>query len=459
MHLNERAACDELAARFFLSASDPPSRPVILAQLTHRHIVNVRILDAKPPRFVGGVTIRVEIHAMGPPSDRISRILRTVNRTRLVETAQRLIAVPSPTGHAGEVSDVLAEMLRSEGFSVERPTAGHPDAPAVVARWDTGRPGRTLQFDGHLDTVHLPFVPPQVMGDKLTGSGASDMKGGISAMIEALRVIRDADLLEGGAVLVTAHDLHEAPWGFGQQLDQMIRDGICGDGVLIPEPLCDHLPRIGRGSATWRLEFRRHGPPVHEVMRPEEPDVILAGAQWIQRLHEWDQRLAESIHPEAGRASVFVGQFHAGEIFNQFPQICWMEGTRRWLPESNRADVEAEFRSRVERFAAEHGLDVDLRFQVIRDAFWLDESHPIVRAFRDGYQAVCRRSISVGPKPFVDDGNSFYHLVRVPAITHGPRAGGQHTVHEWVSIDDLTRVAAVYAWTASEFCSVSPDRH
>jgi acetylornithine deacetylase/succinyl-diaminopimelate desuccinylase-like protein len=48
----------------------------------------------------------------------------------------------------------------------------------------------------------------------------------------------------------------------------------------------------------------------------------------------------------------------------------------------------------------------------------------------------------------VDDGNSFWALAQVPAITHGPRAGGQHTVSEWVSIDDLARVAALYALTA-----------
>lgn len=390
-------------------------------------------------------------------TERVERILRAVNRSRVLETAKRLIAVHSPTGSAGAVSDLLADMLRDEGFAVERHAAGHPDAPAVIVRWDTGRPGRTLQFDGHLDTVHLPFVPPEMNGANLLGSGASDMKGGIAAMIEALRVIREGELIEAGSILLTAHDLHEAPWGFGQQLDQMIRDGIHGDAVLIPEPLCDRLPRIGRGSATWRLELRRPGPPIHEVMRPNEPDVILAGAELIQHLHEWDRQLAQSVHPEAGRASVFVGQFHAGEIFNQFPQICWMEGTRRWLPDSKREEVEAEFRTRVEKFAGSRGLGHDLRFQVIRDAFWLDETHAAVAAFCRSYEAICHRSIPPGPKPFVDDGNSFYHLARVPAITHGPRAGGQHTVHEWVEVDDMVRVAAVYACTAAEFCKVPKD--
>jgi hypothetical protein len=61
--------------------------------------------------------------------------------------------------------------------------------------------------------------------------------------------------------------------------------------------------------------------------------------------------------------------------------------------------------------------------------------------------------LPLGPKPFVDDGNSFYGLGPIPAITHGPRAGGQHTVNEWVDIDDMVRVSALYALTAVVYCT------
>jgi acetylornithine deacetylase/succinyl-diaminopimelate desuccinylase-like protein len=381
------------------------------------------------------------------------RLGRAVDRRRLLDTATKLVAIPSRTGEAGAAADALAAILRDDGFAVERVAAGHDAAPAVVVRLDSGRPGRTLQFNGHLDTVHLPFVPPAVAGNLLTGSGASDMKGGLAAAVEALRVLRDSGALPGGAVLLTAHDLHEAPWGFGQQLDSLICAGVHGDAVLLPEPLSDRLPIAGRGAATWKVTLRRAGPPVHEVMRPpDEPNVLAAGAELVGRLMRLGERLGGKEDRHAGRETVFVGQVHGGEIYNQYPQECWLEGTRRWLPATTRREVEAEFRALVEGLAAETRTTAAVEFRFIRDAFRLESSPPLLPVFQVAYEAVGGRPLPIGPKPFVDDGNSFWGQKRLPAITHGPRAGGQHTVAEWVDIDDLVRIAYLYALTAVCFC-------
>ncbi len=389
-------------------------------------------------------------------SRQVQRLKAAVNRQRLVDTVVELLAIPSPTGQTSAVADRLAQLLAQDGFVVERPEGGHLAAPAVAVRWGSTRPGRTLQFDGHLDTVHLPFVPPCVEDDRITGSGSSDMKAGVAAAVEALRVLRDTDALAAGEILLTAHDLHEAPWGFGQQLDQLIREGYVGDAVLLPESTSEYLPVVGRGAATWKVTLRRVGPPVHEVARPlNEPSVIGAGARLVARLEQLSEHLAARSHALAGCESVFIGQIHSGEIYNQYPRECVLEGTRRWLPGTSQEEVEGTFRHLLAEVARDTGTSVEVDFHLVRDAFFLNQEDRLVSAFQRAYAAATGQCLPIGPKPFVDDGNSFWALGRVPAITHGPRAGGAHTLHEWVSLRDLERVAEVYALTAVAYCGCS----
>jgi acetylornithine deacetylase/succinyl-diaminopimelate desuccinylase-like protein len=390
------------------------------------------------------------------PAEIIQRLRLLINRERLVNTVVELVKIRSITGDAGAVLNRLGEMLAGEGFKVERPAGGHPQAPAVAVRLDSGKPGRTLQFNGHLDTVHLPFVPPEVQKDRITGSGSCDMKGGTAATVEALRILRDSGALTAGSVLFTAHDLHEAPWGDGRQLEALIRGGYVGDAVLIPEYLNAVIPVVGRGLATWKITIHREGPPIHEVMRPpDEPSVIDSAAELIARLRQFSSFLATKSDPEAGHETVFIGQVHAGEIFNQYPQECRLEGTRRWLPGARPQNVEQEFRGLVEQVAKRTRTTIDVEFKIVRDGFRLDRNDPLVASFQEAHAAASGgRTVPFGAKPFCDDCNTFWAVGSVPGITHGPNASGAHTLHEWVSIDDLVRVAHLYALTAISYCAM-----
>ncbi|MCL6504648.1 MAG: M20/M25/M40 family metallo-hydrolase [Pirellulales bacterium] len=383
----------------------------------------------------------------------VAEVRAALQPQRLRQTAVALVEVPSPTRQARAVADRLAELLQEDGFQVERPEAGWRESPAVACRYAAGLPGRTLQFNGHLDTVHLPFVPPRVDDGVLFGSGASDMKGGIAAAVEALRILRDTGLLRHGTVLLTAHDLHESPWGDGSQLDRLIDAGYVGDGVLLPEYLADRLPLAGRGMAVLRVRVSRPGEPVHEVLGgAEQPSVIAAGAELVRRLVALDGRLRAEAHPLAGRASVFIGRVASGEIYNQAPVEFVLEGTRRWLPGTAPAAVRDEFQRLLAEVAAASGTQIEGEFALGRDAFEIAPEDPLVQAFQAAYAAVCGAPLPVGAKPFVDDGNSFVSRGRVPAITHGPQALGAHTVNERVPLAELERIAVVYALTALAFC-------
>jgi acetylornithine deacetylase/succinyl-diaminopimelate desuccinylase-like protein len=372
---------------------------------------------------------------------------------RLLDMAMRLINVPSPTRSAAAAADCLEDILSSEGFDVSRPVAGWPESPAVVTTFDSGKDGRKLQFNGHLDTVHLPFVPARVENGKLYGSGASDMKGGLAAAIEAVMMLRDTDLLPGGSILLTAHDLHESPWGDGSQVRGLIEEGWSGDGVLLPEYLAAPLPVAGRGQSIIDLTISREGEPVHEVLGGiDQPQVIAAGAELVCQFRELDQQLSKHTHPLAGRESCFIGEIHAGEIYNQAPTTCRLAGTRRWIPGTDVNDVQKQYEEILSKIEQSFGVQIKGDFRASGHAYEIDISNPLVTAVQAASRVVSGSELPIGAKPFADDGNKFVNLAGIPAITHGPAALGAHTTSEEVPLAELERVAMVYAATAIEFC-------
>ena len=384
----------------------------------------------------------------------VKDISRAVDRDRLLSTAIDLISIPSPTRSADKISNRLSEILQNDGFAVERVEANWPKAPAVVVRFESGKRGRTLQFDGHLDTVHLPYVPPRIDNGILRGLGAADMKGGIAACVEALRALRETRALPAGEVLFTAHDHHEGPWGDKRQIKGLIDAGYVGDAVLFPEYLSNRLPLAGRGMAIFQMTIYRTGEAIHEVLRPADlPDVLGTGAKLIGQLGALGNQISANAHPYMGNDSVFVGQISSGEIYNQSPAQCHIQGTRRWVQPGYAPAARAELETLVERLAETSNTQIDLNWQTRADAFSVAETDPIVLAFQNAHRAIAGHPLPFGDKPFVDDGNRYAALADVPVLTHGPNARGAHTTDEWVPLDELVRVARVYALTAIGYCN------
>ena len=173
----------------------------------------------------------------------------------------------------------------------------------------------------------------------------------------------------------------------------------------------------------------------------------------IARLDRLDRTVSAKRDPFAGAESVFVGRVRGGSVYNEFPQTCLLEGTRRWLPGTDPAKAEAELRALFGALAAETGTTIAVEFRSMGPAFRLEATDPLVRSFQDAHEATAGHRLPLGGKPFVDDANAFWAKAGIPAITHGPRAGGAHTTDEWVDVDDLVRVAKIYALTAVDYCS------
>src|SRR5579871_3079562 len=157
------------------------------------------------------------------------KIVQAVDANAAASNAllERLVNINSGTLNPAGVRRV-ADMLRPEfealGFEVrwipmdEVHRAGH-----LVAQ-RKGTRGKRVLLIGHMDTVFEPTSPFQKFernGDSATGPGSSDMKGGLTIILSALKALRTADALDGSSITVFLTGDEEKP---GEPLSIARRD-------------------------------------------------------------------------------------------------------------------------------------------------------------------------------------------------------------------------------------------
>ena len=145
--------------------------------------------------------------------------------------------------------------------------------PVVVGR--LGRPGgRRILLVGHVDVVP-PGDPATWTGDpfsgevrdgRLYGRGACDMKGGVVAILAALRAVAASGAAErfDGEVLAVSVPSEEDG---GQGMLAAIRAGIVGDAAVITEPTGLDVVIAHAGALTFRLTVP--GRAAHASVRRE----------------------------------------------------------------------------------------------------------------------------------------------------------------------------------------------
>lgn len=385
-------------------------------------------------------------------------VTRQIEASRLRDLTLDLVRIPSPTGDCAVVAEAYAQRLRDIGLDVSvKQHDGHPRSPSVVAHLRGRSSGRTLQFDGHLDTIRAAHAPPGCDGTRIHGRGAADMKSGLAAVAEVARVLAELDERLAGDLLITAHGMHEAPWARGETLRQLIDAGHVGDAVVCAEGALSELPVVGKGLGIFEITIRREGDAVHEVAAPEGmPHPILVGHSLVEAMLEANRRFSETRLPLGlGSESYFIGQFEAGDFYNRVPTECRIVGTRRYAPNLAFSEVEAEFHAMMNRVARETGATVDSRFWRQRDGFELDPATPIAVALRNAYACVHGRQLPLVGMKYVADSSIFIREAGVPALQYGTGLARAHADHEWVDVQDIVDMAKVLLHTAIEFLGVA----
>jgi acetylornithine deacetylase len=392
---------------------------------------------------------------------RAARVLCQIDPEVLARDCLEYVSVKSETGHEGAGAEFLATLMRRHGWSVVSEDV-EPGRPNVTVHLPGAGGGPSLMFNGHVDTIPVgKSWPPRRDGGWIWGRGAEDMKGGLVAMVHAVRAIERAGLRLRGDVWLTGVVGHETPVGKKEgplRLIERIRGGVvCPDAILIVEG-----PRAiwsaSLGSAIFTLTLEADGGPVHTIKVPYKQNPVRWLARLLDEIDRLDDRLAAlAPHPLAGRDQVNVGIVSAGDYFNRLPVRLTVTGTRRWGPGRTVEDVRAELLDVGERVARASGLRCTLELAGTREPFETPRTHPLVQALERAGQQVEGCAPDVIGMGLVGDANLYVNEAGVPTVYYGPAYDTAHSDEERVEVDRLVELAGVYALAAIEFCGVQGD--
>jgi acetylornithine deacetylase/succinyl-diaminopimelate desuccinylase len=378
-------------------------------------------------------------------------VIGPVDEPRLARDALDLVSIRSWPGQESAVATAYAELLAGTGAAVELDTAVE-GSPSVIARLGSGG-SRCLQLAGHLDTVPIEHEAPVIRGDQLVGRGACDMKGGLAAIAETLRVLAPAIEELDGSILVTAYGLHEGAGSVPMHapLRGLLARGVRGDAAIVCEGPKGELPLAGKGSLIFRIAISR---PIrdsdHELRVGDTPNPIDAALRVVALLSE---RVGASLleHPALGRESVFVGAIHGGDLYNTLPRAVVLEGTRRYPAPRRFDEVRGELEAVCAAVEAATGTTIVLTCERSGQPFDVAAGAAIVGAVRDAHRTVTGRELALGHQLFASDVNHLASDHGIPVAAFGVDPGSGHSNPEHVSLAELADTVRIYADAAVRY--------
>lgn len=396
----------------------------------------------------------------------------------MVDDLRAMIRIPSITGSEESVATWAAEALRQLGLRVEtiRPDLAalrrdpawpgeempRSSLPVVVGR--VGRPGgRRIVLSGHLDVVP-PGDPGTWTADPwggeiregaMYGRGACDMKGGVAAILAAVRALGAAGDLErlGGEIIVALVPSEEDG---GQGTLAAIRAGATGDLAIITEPSDLDVVVAHAGAITFRLTVP--GRAAHASRRREGVSALdklwlLARALEVDETRRNDAETDPLMTALGLPYPTILGIVAGGEWASTVLDRVTADGRYGVRLGQSEADAEAELRACIaaacaaDDFLRDHPATVEIaggRFGSVR----IPSDHPLPVGLAETVEAVTGRRPALLGEPYGADMRLFVNVGETPCVIFGPgNVTVAHSADEHVplaQVEDCARVLA--AW-------------
>ncbi|MGH3473800.1 MAG: ArgE/DapE family deacylase [Aeromicrobium sp.] len=313
-----------------------------------------------------------------------------------------------------------------------------PGTPALILNGhvDVVPPGETEWWTGA-----DPWDLKEIDGSWY-GRGVCDMKGGVVAILAAVRAVGD-ELSRPFAVHTVIGEEDGGIGTFGT-----LRSGHTGEVCLIAEPTAGQIVSANAGALTFRLEVR--GLATHGSLAGlgvSAVDLLESVRASLRRLDE-KRNVAPPAPFKVRPWPISTGIVNAGDWASTVPEYLVAEGRFGVKPGESFDDAMAEFEQAVrdadDPWLREHPVEVSWpggRFA----AGSLPDGHP----FGDEVTAAVLAAGGDRPEligaPYGSDLRQ-YAAVGIPTVQFGPGTiQNAHALDEHVAIDDVVHCAETYA--------------
>ena len=383
-----------------------------------------------------------------------------------------LVSVPTenpPGRNYRACADLLENTLCQAGLGCERHVfrrapaktdASDETAVSLTASFGSGT--RTLYFHGHYDVVPAQS-PEQFQAVRrehfLRGRGSCDMKGGIVAMLFAVRALKECDVELNGKIALTLVPDEETGGARGSAwLAREGKLGRNGIGMLLPEPTSGVVWNANRGAIALRVKVL--GKSAHVGLQHRGENAFEQMLRVVERLQELKREVEQrktgyAIGAEQTRNSILMlgGESGGGTNFNVVPEQCWFTVDRRINPEE---DLNAEKDRLIGVLEKCRRDGIRLEWEILQEgrAAACPENERLGRALAQSIQAVSGEAPRFEMCPGLLE-IRFYAALGIPAYAYGPGLlSVAHGPQEYVDLRKVRDSAAIYALTAIEMLNL-----
>jgi acetylornithine deacetylase len=340
--------------------------------------------------------------------------------------------VPGAAGEA-QIAEAIAQHLRALGMEVQTQEVA-PGRSNVIAVLEGRERGRSLMLCGHTDTVGIegmpaPFDPVERDG-RLYGRGSQDMKGGVAAMIDAVRVARDRGFRKGRLVVAAVVDEEFASIG----ADALV-SGWSADAAIVTEPT-DLQIGVGHKGFAW-LEVDTRGLAAHGSRPKDGRDAILRMGRVLHRLEQLDRELqARPPHPVMSAASLHASIISGGRELSSYPDACRLQLERRTIAGETDRTAAGEIDAILAALREEDPeFEATSRLMFARPPYEVPPEHELPAAMARAAARVGFEPRRVGMSFWTDA--AILGGAGIPSILFGPGGAGLHSTEEYVHVADV----------------------